>query len=199
MSFKKAEFVTSATSLDACPCADHPEICFAGRSNVGKSSLINRITNRKSLARTSNVPGKTQQMNYYRIDDSFYLVDLPGFGFAKVPEQLREQWGRDIRHYLLNRETLELILHLVDSRHPPTRLDEEFFYWMGVNRKPFSVVLTKSDKLSQGKLQKSKQTVSDLLGGMNIEVPILACSAATGHGIKELQELILEFTKKEKT
>lgn len=193
MPFDNAEFITSAPALDTCPKPDLPEICFAGRSNVGKSSLINSVTRRKKLARTSNTPGKTQQMNYYLVDNAFYLVDLPGFGYAKVPEAERKRWGKNIRDYLLRRETLRLILHLVDSRHEPGRLDEEFFYWMGENEKPFSVLLTKSDKLSAAKLQRSVSRLEKLLEEMNIDVPVLACSAETGSGIDEVRDLILEF------
>lgn len=193
MAFQKARFVTGAPKLDDCPPETLPEFCFAGRSNVGKSSIINKITNRKRLARTSNTPGKTQQMNYYEIDESIYFVDLPGFGFAKAPKKERERWGRDIQHYLLKRETLELILHLVDSRHPPSKLDEEFFYWMGSNNKPFAILLTKSDKLSNNKLSSSVAGVEKILKEMNIEVPVIACSAQTGRGIEEIQGLILDF------
>ncbi|MEX2585032.1 MAG: ribosome biogenesis GTP-binding protein YihA/YsxC [Balneolaceae bacterium] len=194
MSFEKAEFMTSAPTLDDCPEATFPEVCFAGRSNVGKSSLINRITNKKKLARTSNTPGKTQQMNYYRIENLLYLVDLPGFGFAHVPEKERKRWGKDIRNYLLNRPALRMILHLVDIRHEPTALDEQFFYWMAANEKPFSVLLTKEDKLSANKRQQSISTVRKILQQMNIDVPILSCSAETGSGIPEIQALIREFS-----
>ncbi len=194
MAFNTATFITSAPSLAECPPETHPEVCFAGRSNVGKSSLINRITNRKKLARTSNTPGKTQQMNYYEIDGSFYLVDLPGFGFAKVPKKERDRWGRDIRNYLLKRGTLELVLHLVDSRHDPTALDEEFFYWMATKQKPFAVLMTKTDKLSGNKLAVSQKKVRSVLKEMNIDVPVIACSAQTGAGIDEVRDLILEFT-----
>jgi len=193
MAFKTAEFITGAPNLDACPPETVAEFCFAGRSNVGKSSLINKITNKKRLARTSNTPGKTQQMNYYKIDDSFYIVDLPGFGFAKVPKKERERWGKDIQNYLLNRDTLQLILHLVDSRHPPTSLDEDFFFWMASNGMPFSVLLTKTDKLSNNKRGQSKQRVINVLRDMNIDVPVIPCSAETGRGIDELQSLIREF------
>ena len=193
MAFTKARFITSAPKLSDCPPETLPEICFAGRSNVGKSSLINKITNRKKLARTSNTPGKTQQMNYYEIDEAFYLVDLPGFGYAKVPKKERERWGRDIQHYLLKRNTLELILHLVDSRHPPSKLDEEFFYWMGSNQKPFAILLTKSDKLSNNKLITSLSRIKKIVKEMNIEVPIIPCSAQTGKGVSEVQDLILDF------
>lgn len=193
MAFDTATFVTSAPSLKSCPPESLPEICFAGRSNVGKSSLINKLVNRKRLARTSNTPGKTQQINYYNIDEKFYIVDLPGFGFAKVPEKERMRWGRDIQQYLLERNTLNLILHLVDARHKPTGLDKDFFFWMASNQKPFSVVLTKSDKLSGNKLISSKRKIETVLEEMNIQVPIITSSSQTGKGIHELQSLILEF------
>lgn len=193
MAFDTATFVTSAPSLDDCPPEDLPEVCFAGRSNVGKSSLINTLVNRKRLARTSNTPGKTQQMNYYNIDQKFYIVDLPGFGFARVPEKERQRWGKDIKQYLYQRTTLNLILHLVDARHDPTRLDQDFFYWMASNQKPFSVIMTKTDKLSGNKLAASKKTVQKTLEKMNIEVPIIVTSSDSGLGMKELQSLILEF------
>lgn len=194
MEFKKAKFITGAPSLNACPDPEYPEVCFAGRSNVGKSSLINAIMNHSGLARTSNVPGKTQQMNYYIVDDAAYFVDLPGFGYAKVSKKERERWGRDIRSYLLERSTLRLILHLVDIRHKPTELDEEFFYWMAVNRMPFAVVLTKADKLSRNKQNQSKFRLLDILDEMNIEVPVLIASSEKREGIEEVQELISDFT-----
>jgi GTP-binding protein len=193
MDFQSAKFITSAPSIKQCPEESLPEFCFAGRSNVGKSSLINRLANKKRLARTSNTPGKTQQMNYYRIGDSCFFVDLPGFGFAKVPQKERERWGKDILEYLLKRKTLKLIFHLVDSRHQPTKLDEDFFYWMGSNGKPFAVILTKSDKLSANKLNSSVINTKRLLNEMNIEVPVLACSAESGAGTAEVQQLINEF------
>ncbi len=193
MAFQKAKFITSAPSLRDCPEPDLPEICFAGRSNVGKSSLINRITNKKRLARTSNTPGKTQQMNFYQIDDAFFIVDLPGFGFAKVPKKERDRWGRDIQEYLSKRSTLKLILHLVDSRHNPTALDEEFFYWMASNEKPFAVLLTKADKLSNNKIASAKKQTKDILAEMNIEVPIIPCSANSGAGEEDIRSLISDF------
>jgi GTP-binding protein len=189
----QAEFLTSAPSLRDCPKASLPEFCFAGRSNVGKSSLINALLNRKNLARTSNVPGKTQQMNYYKVGDLCFFVDLPGYGFAKVPAKERERWGRDIREYLLNRETLALIMHVVDIRHEPTRLDEEFFEWMGTNRIPFSVILSKADKISKNKREQMKAKVRRILSEMNIEVPILYASADSREGIDEVIELINDF------
>lgn len=193
MEFQTARFITSAPSLRDCPPESLPEFCFAGRSNVGKSSLINKLTNKRKLARTSNTPGKTQQMNYYEIDKQCYLVDLPGFGFAKVPKKERDRWGRDIQEYLLKRTTLRLILHLVDARHNPTKLDEDFFYWMGANERPFAVVITKSDKLSANKLSTARRMVENVLQEMNITVPVIVCSATSGAGISELNTLISDF------
>jgi len=195
MPFKKADFVTSAPSLDVCPDPYFPEICFAGRSNVGKSSLINALVDHKGLARTSNVPGKTQQMNYYQVDDKLFLVDLPGFGYAQVSQEERERWGRNIRDYLLERSTLRLVLHLVDIRHEPSDLDEEFFYWLGTNRLPFAVVLSKADKLSYNKQQQSKFRLQRILDEMNIEVPTNVSSTKDKKGIGEVKQLITEFAE----
>lgn len=190
-----ATFVTSAPKLEDCPPASLPEICFAGRSNVGKSSLINALTNKKRLARTSNVPGKTQQMNYYNISDSCYFVDLPGYGYAKVPKRERERWGRNIREYLEKRQTLNLVIHVVDCRHKPTELDQDFMYWMATNEMPFSVLLSKADKLSNNKRTKSVADVRKILAEMNIEVPILAYSSESKLGIAAVQDLISEFVE----
>lgn len=190
---KQAKFVTSATKLEECPPSELPEVCFAGRSNVGKSSLINALLNKKNIARTSNVPGKTQQMNYYQIGDTCYFVDLPGYGYAKVPKKERERWGKNIRDYLMDRESLRLILHVVDVRHDPSQLDEDFFYWMGMNEKPFAVVLSKADKISKNKVNQSKAKVRRTMKEMNIEVPILPYSSSSRDGIDEIKTLIKEF------
>ncbi len=191
----QATFITSAPRLEDCPPAKFPEVCFAGRSNVGKSSLINALTNKKRLARTSNVPGKTQQMNYYNISDAAYFVDLPGYGYAKVPKRERERWGRNIREYLEKRHTLRLIAHVVDARHKPSELDQDFFYWMASNQMPFCVLLSKADKLSNNKRAKSLADVRKILAEMNIEVPILPYSSESKFGIKAVQDLISEFVE----
>lgn len=191
---KQAVFITSAVDLDSCPPAELPEVCFAGRSNVGKSSLINALVNRKNLARTSNVPGKTQQMNYYALPDELFLVDLPGYGFAKVPKKERERWGRSIRKYLMERDTLRLVIHVVDARHEPTQLDEDFFYWMASNDLPFIVVLSKADKLSANKRAQALSRTRNVLKEMNIEVPVLPTSAGGDVGVESLKTLIEEFT-----
>ncbi|MBO6585686.1 MAG: ribosome biogenesis GTP-binding protein YsxC [Gracilimonas sp.] len=192
------KFITSATKLEECPPASLPEVCFAGRSNVGKSSLINALLKKKNIARTSNVPGKTQQMNYYKIGNEFFMVDLPGYGYAKVPKKERERWGKSIRNYLLDRESLSLILHVVDVRHEPSQLDEDFFYWMAMNEKPFSVVLSKSDKISRNKVNQSKARVRRILKEMNIEIPILPYSSDSREGVPEIKDLITEFVNHSK-
>jgi GTP-binding protein len=145
------------------------------------------------------VPGKTQQMNYYQVGSEFFLVDLPGYGYAKVPKKERERWGKNIREYLLDRESLSLILHVVDCRHDPSQLDEDFFYWMAMNEKPFSVVLSKSDKISRNKVNQSKAKVRRVLKEMNIEIPILPYSSDTREGVPEIKELITEFVTQSKT
>lgn len=194
MNFQQAKFITSAPSLEECPSPHYPEICFAGRSNVGKSSLINKLTNKTSMARTSNTPGKTRLINYYKVAKKIYFTDLPGFGYAKVSKEEREQWGQNIRDYLLERPTLRLVLHLVDIRHEPSDLDEEFFYWLGMNRLPFGVILTKADKLSNNKQAQSKARLKRILDEMNIEVPIIVSSAEKGTGVNRIHKLIKDFT-----
>ncbi len=189
----KARFITSATRIEECPAENFPEVCFAGRSNVGKSSLINAIVNRKNIARTSNVPGKTQQMNYYQIGEDCFFVDLPGYGFAKVPKKERERWGRNIRQYLSERESLRLVLSVVDARHEPTSLDEDFFYWLASNQMPFAVLMSKADKLSNNKLAQAKKKVKTILKEMNIDVPVLVYSSSSRKGVPEIQELVTEF------
>ena len=194
MNFQNARFLTSAPDLATCPEPLVPEVCFAGRSNVGKSSLINALVNRKKLAFTSNVPGKTQTINYYDIDGKMYLVDLPGYGFAKVPEKERKRWGKAIKRYLSERSTLKLVLHIADARHKPTKLDEELFYWLASNQRPFAVLMSKGDKLSHNKRQKSIKQFKDVIEEMNIEVPIIPYSANKLDQIDSIRELILEFS-----
>jgi GTP-binding protein len=193
MHFSEARFITSAPDIGHCPAPDLPEICFAGRSNVGKSSLINALLNRNNLARTSNVPGKTREINYYEVDRSWYLVDLPGYGYAKVPKVERERWQREIDRYLIERENLNLIIQIIDIRHDPTPLDVDFTYWLAEYERPFSIVLSKSDKIGVTQRANTLAAVQKSIEEMNIEVPVLAVSAETGFGIDQLRELITDF------
>ena len=143
----KAEFMISAPGLNHCPKGDKPEYAFVGRSNVGKSSLINMLTNRKDLAKTSSTPGKTQLINYFLINNDWYMVDLPGYGWAKVGKKQKQQWSENVRHYLLGRESLTILFILVDIRLDPQESDVEFINWAGEKEIPITIIFTKADKL----------------------------------------------------
>ncbi len=148
MLVKSAEFVCSNTQVDKLPDPNLPEYAFIGRSNVGKSSLINALTSRKGLAKTSQKPGKTQLINHFVINNNWYLVDLPGYGYAQTSKKNRADWEKFIRRYLLNRENLQCIFVLVDSRLEPQKIDLDFCCWLGENGLPFMLVFTKADKQS---------------------------------------------------
>jgi len=152
MQIKTAKFVISNTDYKKCPAPNMPEFAFIGRSNVGKSSLINMLTNHSKLAKVSGQPGKTQLINHFIINDNWYLVDLPGYGYAKVSKKQRGQWQKFIRDYLINRENLYCLFILVDSRLEPQKIDIEFINWVGKKMIPFAIVFTKSDKLTKNKL-----------------------------------------------
>ena len=147
MEIKNAAFVISNTDIKKCPKPDRPEYAFIGRSNVGKSSLINMLTNHKGLAKTSGKPGKTQLINHFSINDDWYLVDLPGYGYAKTGKTQRMKWEKFINEYILKRENLMNVFVLIDCRHEPQQIDLNFMGWLGENAVPFSIIFTKLDKL----------------------------------------------------
>lgn len=149
MEIKTANFLISNTDIKRCPAPDLPEYAFIGRSNVGKSSLINMLVQRKDLAKTSSKPGKTQLINHFIVNENWYLVDLPGYGYAKVSKDKRENWEKFINDYILKRENLMCLFVLIDSRLPPQRVDVEFMNWLGESGVPFVMVFTKIDKLSK--------------------------------------------------
>ena len=155
MKIKSADFVISNTDIDKCPKERIPEYAFIGRSNVGKSSLINMLTGRKSLAKTSGKPGKTKLINHFKINDSWFLVDLPGYGYAKVSKKKRSIFAKFIYEYLEKRENLICTFVLVDSRHEPQKIDLLFMEWLGQNQIPFVIIFTKMDKLSSSQLNKN--------------------------------------------
>lgn len=142
-----ARFICSSPRWEQCPATDRPEVAFIGRSNVGKSSLINMLTGQNGLAKVSSTPGKTQLINHFVIDEKWYLVDLPGYGFAQVPKPIRAQFEGMIRNYILHRENLYCLFILLDARHEPLRNDLDFIQWVGENGVPLALVFTKSDKV----------------------------------------------------
>ncbi|MGV6862461.1 MAG: ribosome biogenesis GTP-binding protein YihA/YsxC [Putridiphycobacter sp.] len=148
MKINTAEFIISNTDIKKCPPANLPEYAFIGRSNVGKSSLINKLTNNKKLAKISGKPGKTQLINHFLINKNWYLVDLPGYGFAKVPKAQRKKFEKMIQDYILMRENLTNMFVLIDSRIPAQQIDLEFMEWLGISNIPFSIIFTKVDKLN---------------------------------------------------
>ena len=156
MNIKSADFVVSNTNPSACPAPDKPEFAFIGRSNVGKSSLINLLVNRRNLAKTSSSPGKTQTINHFIINEAWYLVDLPGYGYASISRSKSQSWGPMIETYLKKRDNLQTTFVLLDARLEPQAIDIAFIQWMGTEGIPFALVFTKSDKISRGKLASSK-------------------------------------------
>ncbi|SDP10165.1 ribosome biogenesis GTP-binding protein YihA/YsxC [Desulforhopalus singaporensis] len=155
MDFSKVKFLLSVHSIKQLPAAELPEVAFAGRSNVGKSSLINKLLGRKGLVKVSARPGKTQGLNYFQVGEQFYLVDLPGYGFAKVPKAMQNDWQGLISTYLQNRSTLKCVVVIVDIRHEPKSQDTQLFDWLRVNNIPFIPVYTKIDKLSGNERMKN--------------------------------------------
>lgn len=193
MPIKEAIFIKSAPELTFCPESDLPEICFAGRSNVGKSSLINALTNRKGLAKTSNVPGKTRAMNYFLIDDSWHLVDLPGYGYAKISKKEQERWGVALNEYLLKRKQLQLVVLLVDIRHKPMQSDLEFMFWMASKEIPFILVLSKADKIGITKQQSAEAVLRKKIEDMNIDTPIYVISSEHKKGIEHFYDFLKTY------
>lgn len=192
MKITSAEFVKSAFDKIHWVTDGRPEIAFLGRSNVGKSSLINSLLLRKGLARTSNTPGRTQSINFFLINENFYFADLPGYGYAKVSKSMRADWGKMAEEYLAERDELALCIQLMDARHEPTALDKQLNDWLRHHEKPHFVVATKTDKLSRNELQKSLTSARKRFSGTNV----LSYSAQTGHGRDELWQEINEFLKK---
>ena len=192
MKITSAEFTKSAFNAHHWTTDGLSEISFLGRSNVGKSSLLNSLLQRKGLARTSNTPGRTQSINFFLVNDSFYFVDLPGYGYAKVSKMMRLDWGKMAEEYLANRRELVLSIHLVDSRHKPTELDRELHEWLIYNEKNHIVVATKADKLSNNKLKKSLEEIEKALP----ESKIIVYSALTGKGKDALWHQIVTALEK---
>jgi GTP-binding protein len=194
MKVTSARFVKSAFEESQWPREGRPEVAFMGRSNVGKSSMINSLLRTKGLARTSSTPGRTQALNFFLVNERFYFVDLPGYGFARAPREVRESWGELVTDYLAKRDSLVLSIHIVDSRHEPTKLDLQLREWLLANGKPFLTVATKSDKLSQNESHKNLARARKVLDavGRGAGGGLLAYSATTGHGRESVWRAIEE-------
>lgn len=193
MIIKTAEFLKSSQRWQDCPEGNLPEYAFIGRSNVGKSSLINAMMNRKDLAKTSQTPGKTQLINHFLVNEEWYLTDLPGYGYAKVSKVQRKEFEKLITNYILNRKNLVNLFILVDSRHEPQKIDLEFMEWCGESAIPFTIVLTKTDKLKPGAAQRNLQAYQTKLLEYWEDLPqMILTSAEKKTGCAQILDIISE-------
>ena len=200
MEIKSAEFVISNTDVKQCPDGTRPEYAFIGRSNVGKSSLINMLTARKRLAMTSQKPGKTQLINHFIINGDWYIVDLPGYGYAQHGTANRENLRRIIESYILRRPQLTCLFVLLDCRHAPQKIDLEFMEWLGENEVPFAIIFTKTDKISKGRLQENLDAYRQKMLETWEELPnILTSSSENRDGREEILHYIDEINRQIRT
>jgi GTP-binding protein len=198
MEIRDARFIVSNTEVKKCPEPNLPEYAFIGRSNVGKSSLINKITNKKSLAKTSGNPGKTRLINHFLINNEWFLVDLPGYGYAKVPLAERKKLEQIIRNYILQRENLYCLFVLIDSRHEPQQVDLDFMEWLGISEIPFSIIFTKTDKLKPKELEINlKNYESKMFEKWEVMPGYFISSSETGAGTQEILDFIESINKNE--
>jgi GTP-binding protein len=196
MKIQTAVFIQSNTDYTKCPAPDKPEYAFIGRSNVGKSSLINMLTGKPTLAKTSQTPGKTQLINHFLINDHWYLVDLPGYGYAKIGQKEREKWEKMIKDYLRNRPNLHCIFVLVDSRHNAQKNDLEFMQWLGEAQLPFVIIFTKTDKQSKTRTQILLQEYTAKMLDYWEEMPLsFATSVVSKAGKEEILNFIDELNE----
>ncbi len=192
--FNACIFIRSVADVKQLPAADRNEVALAGRSNVGKSSLINALTGRKTLAKTSHTPGRTQQLNFFDMGERMYLVDMPGYGFAKVGKAIKRDWNRLIREYLRGRPNLRCVFVLVDSRHGVKENDTDFFNFLDEMAVPYRIVLTKTDKIKSDALEKIIEDTKNALKKHTAAFPeILTTSAREGLGIEELRGIIAGY------
>lgn len=197
MDIVNSQFVISAPNVNMCPSDNKPELAFIGRSNVGKSSLINMLCNHKGLAKTSATPGKTLLVNHFIINKEWYLVDLPGYGYAKRSKKVQEQLDRMIRTYILQREQLVNLFVLIDIRHDPQKIDREFIDWLGLSQIPFSIIFTKADKLSGGRARaNAKAWIDSLLDTWETPPPYFVTSSEAKTGRQEVLDYIDDILKK---
>lgn len=190
INYQQARFFTSAPDIRALPADDGIEVAFAGRSNAGKSSALNTLTRQKSLARTSKTPGRTQLINVFQLTDQQRLIDLPGYGFAKVPLAVKEKWQRSLSEYLQKRQSLKGLVVLMDIRHPLKDLDQDLIHWAVASQLPVRILLTKADKLSPGPRKKTVLQVSEAVLAFMGDVQVQAFSSLSKQGLPELEQAL---------
>jgi GTP-binding protein len=193
--FDTATFVKGAARWGQLPMDEGPEIAVVGRSNVGKSSLLNALLGRKNLAYTSKTPGKTQQLNFFRVDDRFYLVDLPGYGYAKAPQSVREEWAQLQERYLTERTSLGGVVQLIDSRHSPMDSDVSLVKRLRDRGVPHLLALTKTDKLSGNGRAQARRRMDECLAEWEMDGPVVLTSASTNRGLPTLRHWIIEHVE----
>lgn len=186
-------FIKSVKQVSQLPKLILPEIVLAGRSNVGKSSFINKLFNRKNIAKTSSHPGKTQSINYYNVDEKFYVVDLPGYGYAKVSKKDREEWQKLIHNYFEADRQIVTVFHLIDARHHPTELDMMLNEYLRYIQVPYTIILNKVDKLKQSEIAKRKSEIKEYFPEVSFGDNLLLHSAVKGTGKKEIANRLLKF------
>jgi GTP-binding protein len=190
---KEIHFIKSVFEFDDLPKTDLPQLILCGRSNVGKSSFINSISNRKSLAKTSSTPGKTRSINFYEADKTFLIVDLPGFGYAKTSQKEREKWGKLVSKYILDSEQIHHAFHLIDPRYKPTELDKQLNLWLKNAGIDYSVILNKADKLNQSENHKAVKLIVSTFPELAMHKNLFLYSSVTGKWQKPVQKKIAEL------
>ncbi|NWG27376.1 MAG: YihA family ribosome biogenesis GTP-binding protein [Ignavibacteriaceae bacterium] len=191
--FKDIYFLKSVFVLDDLPGSELPQLILCGRSNVGKSSFINSISNRKGLAKTSSTPGKTRSINFYNAENHFFIVDLPGFGYAKTSQKEREKWGKLVSEYILQSEKIHHAFHLIDSRYEPTELDKQLNIWLKSADLNYSVILNKADKLNQSEIHKAIRAIIKVFSELELNKNLFLYSSVTGRWKKPVQKRISEL------
>jgi len=191
--FKNIQFYRSVFELETLPKSELPQLILCGRSNVGKSSFINSISNRKSLAKTSTTPGKTRSINFYLAEDKFFIVDLPGFGYAKTSQKEREKWGKLVSKYILESNNIFHAFHLIDPRFKPTELDVQLNLWLKNAGLDYSVILSKADKLNQSENHKATKTINSIFPGLGLNKNLFLYSSLTGKWKRPVQKRIAEL------
>ena len=190
---QNATYWKSFEKYNQIPLDECFEVVFAGRSNAGKSSAINALTNQKKLAHVSKLPGRTRLLNFFSVGDGRFIVDLPGYGYAKVPEEMRNAWGRELTRYLGERHQIRGLFAVMDSRHAPTILDEQLVKWFGTTEKPIHVLLTKSDKLTRNEANKKLKMVSDILCSRYSRLSVQLFSSSNKTGVDEARQKLIEW------